>query len=64
MIYSKDFLLQAYAYRFAELGDETYNKLYEQAVTLYDRVGKDKFRGYTSLSADAIKTFVEELKKY
>jgi uncharacterized protein YyaL (SSP411 family) len=64
MIYTKDFLLQAYAYRFAGLGDETYNILYEQAHRFYDQVGKDKFRVYASLSADAIKTFMEELKKY
>jgi len=64
MVYTKDFLLQAYAYRFAELGDEIYNSLYEQASKYYDKVGKDVFRVYASLDADALKVFKEELKKY
>jgi hypothetical protein len=64
MIYTKDFLLQAYAYRFAVLGVETYNMLYEQANRFYDKVGKDVFRAHASLDADALKLFKEELKKY
>ena len=64
MIYSKDFLLQAYAYRFTELGDETYSLLYEQANNHYDKVGKDVFRAHASLDADALRVFKEELKKY
>lgn len=64
MVYSKDFLLQAYAYRFAELGEEVYNSLYEQASKFYDKVGKDSFRVYASLDADALKLFKQELQKY
>jgi hypothetical protein len=64
MIYTKDFLLQAYAYRFAELGNETYSLLYEQANKHYDKVGKEAFRVSASLDADTMKVFKEELKKY
>jgi uncharacterized protein YyaL (SSP411 family) len=64
MIYTKNFLVQAFAYRFAVLGDEVYSARYEQAFKFYDTVGKDRFRTYASLDADAIKTFLEELNKF
>lgn len=55
--YTKEFLLDAFASRFASLGVQAFDKQYALATNFYDLVGKDKFRVYASLDADAIKTY-------
>lgn len=55
--YTKDFLIQAFASRYMDLGVEVYERQVQLATSLYDNVGKDKFREYASLDAEAIKTF-------
>ena len=61
LAYTKDFLVEAFCSRYKEVLDndtdeERFN--YMKMVTdFYDKVGKDKFRVWASLDADAIKVF-------
>ena len=62
--YTKDFLLDAYLFRFLDLDDmDKLGTLYTLAETLYDRVGRDKFRVYASLDAEAIRVYKAKLKQ-
>ena len=58
--YSKDFLVAAFMSRYIScqlITIEQLEHLEKLAVDLYDKVGRDKFRAYASLDADAIKTY-------
>ena len=55
--YSKEFLIDAFVSRYMELGIDTCLKLAEMCNKFYDKVGKDTFRTYASLDAEAIKKF-------
>ena len=58
--YTKEFLIDAFMSRYVACQLISIEKLEAQeklAVDLYDRVGRDKFRVYASLDADAIKTY-------
>ncbi len=55
--YTKEFLIDAFASRYKDLGVDVQLNLIELADKLYDRVGKTRFREYASLDADAIKKF-------
>lgn len=56
--YDKEFLIAAYLHRFIKhIPIETLCALEDNANTLYDKVGKDKFRDYASLDAQAIKEY-------
>ena len=58
--YSKEFLIDAYMSRFIAcsiIPIESLEKLEIQANKFYDEVGRDKFRVYASLDADAIKKY-------
>jgi hypothetical protein len=58
MIYTKDYLINAYLDRYVEICDvDTLLKLEENANKLYDEVGKDKFRTYASLDAQRLKEY-------
>lgn len=62
--YTKDFLIAAFMSRYIAcqlISIEQLEHLEKLAVDLYDRVGKDKFRVYASLDADAIKTYKASL---
>jgi hypothetical protein len=54
--YSKDFLVSAFLSRYVMLPDDKFEALEVMANEFYDKVGRDKFRVYCSLDADAIKT--------
>jgi hypothetical protein len=61
--YSKDFLIDAYMSRFLKckaLSVETLCRLEELAIKLYDEAGKDRFRDYASLNAEAIRVYKNE----
>jgi hypothetical protein len=60
--YTRDFLLAAYTSRYEPLGLEAVESLYKLAAKTYDRHGKDKFRAYASLDADAIRKYKGKLK--
>jgi hypothetical protein len=55
--YTREFLLECFASRYEPLGLETTEKQYKLASDLYDQVGKDKFRVYASLDAEAIRNY-------
>jgi hypothetical protein len=58
--YTKDFLVDAFMSRFLTCSLITIEQLVElesMANRFYDEVGRDKFRVYCSLDADAIKTY-------
>ncbi len=54
--YTKDFLVQAFLSRYVSLSADKFVSLEKMADSFYDEVGRDKFRIYCSLDADAIKT--------
>lgn len=53
--YTKEFLVDAFVSRYASV--KTGVDLKSLAEKLYDEVGKDKFRAYASLDADAIRAY-------
>jgi hypothetical protein len=58
--YTKEFLIDAFMSRFLACSLITIEQLVElesMANRFYDEVGRDKFRVYCSLDADAIKTY-------
>lgn len=56
--YSKEFLIDAFMSRyFLDISIEALVDLEKSAIELYDRVGRDKFREYASLSAEAIREY-------
>ncbi len=61
MGYSKEFLICAFLYRYydvlVEYTNERLDSFVEMTECFYDEVGKDKFRVYASLDADAIKQY-------
>jgi hypothetical protein len=58
--YTKEFLIDAFMSRFLACSLITIEQLVElesMANRFYDEVGRDKFRTYCSLDADAIKLY-------
>ena len=58
--YSKEFLIDAFMSRYIAcqlISIEQLEHLEKLATDLYDKVGKDKFRTYAALDADAIKAY-------
>lgn len=56
--YTKQFLIDAFLSRYLKACTiEQLESLEKMAIDLYDRVGRDKFRDYASLSADAIREY-------
>ena len=55
--YTKEFLVEAFASRYISLGLDVYENLVKMANKFYDEAGKDKFREYACLDAEAIRTF-------
>lgn len=63
--YNKEFLIDAFMSRYIKctlISIESLEKMEKMAIELYDKVGKDKFRTYASLDAEAIKIYKESLK--
>ena len=55
--YTKQFLIDAFMSRYLSLSIETLEKLELMANEFYDTVGRDKFRVYCALDAEAIRTY-------
>ena len=58
--YTKEFLIDAFLSRFVNctvLTVEQVERLETMANSFYDQVGRDKFRVYASLDADAVKQY-------
>lgn len=63
--YSKNFLISAFMSRFLQcelISVEKLCDLEEMASRFYDEVGRDKFRIYASLDAEAIRTYKNQLE--
>lgn len=62
--YTKEFLIDAFMSRYIKCSLITIDQL-EQLETMaskfYDQVGRDKFRTYASLDADAIRVYKQTL---
>jgi hypothetical protein len=62
--YSRDFLIDAFMSRYVNctlISIEKLVRLECMANDLYDRVGRDKFRVYASLDAEAIRVYKNSL---
>jgi hypothetical protein len=62
--YTKEFLIAAYMSRFIKCNLITIDQLVAletQADKFYDKVGRDKFRVYASLDAEAIRLYKQTL---
>jgi len=58
MGYSRDFLIDAFLSRYLKaLNIEQLLNLEQMANDLYDRVGRDAFRSYASLDAEALRVY-------
>lgn len=55
--YTKEFLVCAFVHRYEPLGLDAVDSMYKMATKFYDEVGRDKFRIYCSLDAEAIRTY-------
>jgi hypothetical protein len=55
MAYTKEFLVSAFLSRYISLSTEKFEELENMAESFYDEVGRDKFRVYCSLDAEALK---------
>jgi len=55
--YTREFLIDCFVSRYEPLGPEACDSQYKLACELYNRVGKDKFRVYASLDAEAIRNY-------
>jgi len=57
--YSKEFLIDVFVSRYASVykSHEDRKNHRDSAEALYDRVGKDKFRVYASVDAEAVRKF-------
>ena len=58
--YTKEFLIDAFMHRYIKSGVVAIDilcNMEDNANKLYDRVGKDKFREYAGLDAQAIKNY-------
>lgn len=62
--YTKEFLIDAFMSRYvrcALITIEQLERLEQIASDFYDQAGRDKFRVYASLDAEAIRTYKETL---
>lgn len=55
--YTKEFLVDVFVSRYEPLGLDAVDAMYQMATKFYDEVGRDKFRTYASLDAEAIRTY-------
>lgn len=58
--YTKEFLIDAYMSRFLAckaIAIDDLETLEQNAIAFYDQVGRDKFRVYASLDAEAIRLY-------
>ena len=63
--YSRDFLISAFMSRYISctlISIESLVRLEQMANDLYDRVGRDSFRVYGSLDAEAIRVYKNSLE--
>ncbi len=57
MTYTREFLIDAFVHRYRTLDSKVVQTQKVLAEQCYDKVGKDQFRVYASLDAEAIRKF-------
>ena len=55
--YTKEFLVAAFISRYVDVAENTFEALVDMADGFYDEVGRDKFRVYCSLDAEALRKY-------
>lgn len=55
--YTRDFLISAFLSRYVTLPEAQFTQLCEMAYRFYESAGRDKFRVYCSLDAEAIQLY-------
>jgi hypothetical protein len=55
--YTKEFLVDAFISRYLDIQPDKLEALTTMADNFYDEVGRDKFRVYCSLDAEAIRVY-------
>ena len=55
--YTQEFLVNAFLYRYQSLGEAKVANLRDLANRLYNDVGRDRFRVYCSLDAQAVREY-------
>lgn len=61
-VYTREFLIDAFVSRYTSLGQAKVCDLRALASQFYDNAGKDKFRIYASLDAQALREYKALLK--
>lgn len=59
--YSQDFLIAAFLSRYVTLPAAQFESLCEMAYRFYAQAGRDKFRVYCCLDAEALRLYREQL---
>lgn len=65
--YSKELIINAFLHRFREAGcfsDDQINSLKKLGEDFYDKVGKETFRKYASVTPQAVSEYKEFIKNY
>lgn len=57
--YTKEFLISAFLSRYVSLPEDAFERLTEMAYSFYAEAGRDKFRTYCALDAEAIRHYKE-----
>lgn len=55
--YTKEFLISAFVSRYVTLPEDKFESLVEMAYNFYERVGRDTFRVYCCLDAEALRVY-------
>ena len=55
--YTKEFLVDAFLSRYMDIDPQKFEDLATMANDFYDAEGRDKFRAYCSLDAEAIRVY-------
>lgn len=56
-MYTKEFLVSAFLSRYMSLSTEKFDELERMAEAFFASAGRDKFRIYCSLDAEALETY-------
>lgn len=61
MVYTREFLINAFLSRYVETPTDKFMALADMADKFFDEVGRDKFRTYCSLDAEALRVYKNRL---
>lgn len=61
MVYTREFLINAFLSRYVGIPTDKFMSLADMAENFFDKVGRDKFRLYSSLDAEALRVYKNKL---